>query len=225
MELYRHLTQEEVDELKNIDDNLVSWTSSLLVALQGAFYTSVTKPSPAGLSGVHILMVDTSGFHMNVFARTTEVMGLLKGKSEKLDRLHNARTAAPPTHDLSEWLSQSCINVTEDGWVFSLEKLIDCGLLELCPWFSDRSKWSTWAERVAELRQANFVDHEPSTVQADEEKRVDLAIVELAMELVDVTPAGPALAWADLSRVPNLKRSRSQTKNAKRELIVLVVSV
>ncbi|WQF85380.1 hypothetical protein CDEST_10394 [Colletotrichum destructivum] len=81
--------------------NLVSWTSSLLVALQYGLFCHGRSSEPQELSKILILMVDTRQFRCKVFARDLQVLAAFQGISDELDlkTLHNWRnTGATAVH-------------------------------------------------------------------------------------------------------------------------------
>ncbi|KAF5591993.1 uncharacterized protein FSUBG_10297 [Fusarium subglutinans] len=125
-------------------DNLVSWTSSLMNAIQYAIWRSHVGHTPT--SDVRICAVDTRKFPRGQFAR--DALLLLSYAHPKSDwfRLKNRE------FDNGEYISQGTINHAGRSVVFSLEDLVAFGLYELYPEFAEHSSATTWTSRVLELR-------------------------------------------------------------------------
>ncbi|KAH0421920.1 hypothetical protein CcaCcLH18_13135 [Colletotrichum camelliae] len=145
--LNRHLRWKTSYETKT---NLVSWTSSLLFAIQYALY----KWQQDKRTRVRILMVDTAPYPKGTFIRDLEAMRCLKNRSLPLKKLYNLRTGQN-RYDFGEYLSQNIIRVTGNSGVIWLEKLIasDLTVPNICPYFDSEEDWSTLAKRVLRIRQ------------------------------------------------------------------------
>lgn len=150
--------------------NLMSWTSSILFALQYALHRhGHGKPNydSADLSEIKILVVDTtraitdregdSVFMRHRFLRDLQaIKGCLPneklyGSSGTLEQLHGWRDSG--MYYPGEYLSQGRLALDpEHCHEVSLSDLIECGLFEVCPGLSDEDCWASWAKRVNELR-------------------------------------------------------------------------
>lgn len=129
--------------------NLVSWTSSLLFALQYALY--LHKKRGQNLSNIMILVVDSRHFKRRVFARDLEAMETFKGLSNDLDRLYKLRNSGDYYN--GEYLSQGRLPIDpRRSCQLSMQELIEHGLFDILPDLGDKSYWFQWAKRVNELR-------------------------------------------------------------------------
>lgn len=151
--------------------NLMSWTSSLLFALQYALYRhghGKSYYSSADLSDIKILVVDTTrsviidGKGSSVFTRHPFLRDLqaikgcklneeLNGSSGTLEQLHRWRDSG--MYYPGEYLSQGRLAL-DPGHCHevSLGDLVERGLFEVCPGLVDKKRWVRLAKRVNELR-------------------------------------------------------------------------
>ncbi|KAF0326995.1 nonribosomal peptide synthetase aclP [Colletotrichum asianum] len=151
--LNRHLNWKKSQQ---DEDNLVSWSSSLLFTLQYALYRHSERSKGRSAHNVHIIMIDTALFPKGAFIRDLEVMYCLRNKNFQLRQLYLLRTGQwGRTFSFGEYLSQSSINVSRASGVTSLKTLIDTGLFKeyVCPYLGDSIHWSRLAKRVLSLRE------------------------------------------------------------------------
>ncbi|KAK1250138.1 hypothetical protein MKX08_010141 [Trichoderma sp. CBMAI-0020] len=152
--------------------NLMSWTSSLLSALQYAFYRhNYWNKGNEDFSDTFILIVDTRQFERGAFARDLEVMEAYKGIStgrRSLDDLYELRRSG--RFYFGEYLSQGRLNFDpERVHQVTLGNLIQRGLFDINPELKDEAQWSRWAHRVNQLRfsiQKGPIDVQRSDIQA-----------------------------------------------------------
>ncbi|TDZ67766.1 Nonribosomal peptide synthetase aclP [Colletotrichum trifolii] len=140
------------------DDDLVSWTSSLLFAIHFAIYRHTKRPvtnNDENMSNIFILMLDTRDFHQGTFVRDLDAIRYHlrstfpeKPELEKFYELRRARG-----YYIGEYLTQGSLSVTGKCRQTSLERLTDSGLFYICPYFSDQSYWGMLNQRVAMIRQ------------------------------------------------------------------------
>ena len=111
--------------------NLMSWTCSLLFALQYAFYRHRGLANPHDLSDITILVVDTRQFTRGVFARDTDVMKAFEDPS-------TGRSCLTSLYDIrmkklcfgGEYLSQGEVLIDSGrSCQFSMQKLVDHDLI------------------------------------------------------------------------------------------------
>ncbi|KAK8011638.1 hypothetical protein PG990_010603 [Apiospora arundinis] len=146
--LYQHLTKGVSGA--EVDDNFMSWTSSLLFAIQYAIYRGQSR-NP---SEIKICVVDTPKFPRGQFARDTwlleqyrETAMQLGGQFERFWRLRDGED-----YYNGEYLSQGALNHANRSRLVSMEQLVDAGLCKLYPEFEDPNGTSEWAKRVKRLR-------------------------------------------------------------------------
>lgn len=152
--------------------NLMSWTSSLLFALQYAFYRhNYWNKGNEDFSNTFILIVDTRQFKRGAFARDLEAMEAYKGIStghRSLDALYKLRRTG--RFYFGEYLSQGRLKIDpERVHQVTIDNLIQRGLFDINPELKDEAQWSNWANRVNQLRyliQKGPIDIQRSDIQA-----------------------------------------------------------
>jgi hypothetical protein len=72
-------------------DNLVSWTSSLLFALQYIFYRHVDSRDGSSLDRIHLCVVDTASFPKGVFLRDMDLIDTYRSFDPNLLDLEGLR--------------------------------------------------------------------------------------------------------------------------------------
>jgi hypothetical protein len=153
--LWRHLTW-ACEE----DCNLVSWTSSLLCAIQHALHRcrNVNNPFEYSLDDVHVMVVDTEQLVQSeaIFARNLPLIGAFKdsargGRQKLLRDLHKRQLEG--TDYYGEYLSQGRLVIGRHGAVqVSLRELIDNGLYDFLPDLEPGSGPVAWPYSVLHLR-------------------------------------------------------------------------
>ena len=142
-------------------DNLVSWTSSMLFALQYAFYRNSKHGTP--LSQIKLCMVDTKYLPANVVIKD---MGLIDAFAEhdesglvwdlpSLQLLRNKRHSTyVGSFYFGEYLSQGALKIEGHCKVVTIQKLVQAGLTRLrpeLPIFNNVKEH--WANKVIAMRQ------------------------------------------------------------------------
>ena len=133
--------------------NLISWTSSLLFALQYGLYRHLKDYDKPDLAQVFLLIIDTSQLPKGIFVKDIEAINSINfyshGQIKDLSDLFKLRKGE---WYFGEYLTQGKLNIEGACAVTSMQKMIDLGLFELQPDLEDRDKWNSWADRVVELR-------------------------------------------------------------------------
>lgn len=138
--------------------NLMSWTSSLLFALQYTLYRHQTSHQKLDLSEIRILVIDTQEFDEGTFARDLGAIEAFRHHDTSQDRenlqsLHAIRDSG--RYYFGEYLSQGKLTIDPTrAKIVTMGDLIDRGLFEICPELGDESFWNLWAKRVNVLRRA-----------------------------------------------------------------------
>ena len=131
----------------HISDNLMSWSSSLLVVVQYAIYRChIGRMSP---SSVRICAVDTSKLPRGQFARDIWLMENVTDGNQELENQQRLRQMG---YDNGEYLSQGTLHHKDRSCTMSLDSLIQAGLFELYDELSDPSGRDQWTKRVRHLR-------------------------------------------------------------------------
>jgi hypothetical protein len=149
--LHMHLTKSCFDGEEQ--DNLMSWTSSLLFAIQYAIWRAHRGGRHS--SEIKICVVDTSKFPMGQFIRDVSLLEAYRSTAERLGDLQlcffDFRLNYNDFYN-GEYLSQGAVNHSGRSCVFSLDQLIQAGLYQLYPEFEDIRGRDGWTNRVRGLR-------------------------------------------------------------------------
>lgn len=155
--------------------NLVSWTSSLLFALQyGVYRRNCWRET---WDEVRLLVVDTRRLGPWVFCRDIQVIDAYRTWEDapgtlNLDKLWDLRKGA---FCFGEYLSQGRLTLRPGAASqVTLGQLVGSGLFSICPGLSDQASWKKWANRVVELRQ-QFWRPMPQLQEGDLDKVRDIA--------------------------------------------------
>ncbi|KAN0089983.1 hypothetical protein V8E51_018562 [Hyaloscypha variabilis] len=152
-------------------DNLVSWTSSLLFALQYIFYRHTKDGST--YDQISFCVIDTTKFSKGVFLRDMDLIRTYTGFSSDLVKLFNLRRGG--TYYFGEYLSQGALKIEDKCQIVSAQAIIDQGL------FSLPVKWgisSGWANDVVRLRKA-FSEQEQASEITKAQLEVAVRISQL----------------------------------------------
>ncbi|KFY93402.1 hypothetical protein V500_03721 [Pseudogymnoascus sp. VKM F-4518 (FW-2643)] len=135
-------------------DNLISWTSSLLFAIQYAIWRRRTFGcDPAD---INICAIDTRRFPHGQFAQDMWLLQayrhVVERKGEKKQKFFRFRLDDERYHN-GEYLSQGLVNHAGRSCMVSLKSLEESGLYDLYPEFTNIQGTEKWTSRVLELRQ------------------------------------------------------------------------
>ncbi|KAJ6102480.1 hypothetical protein N7486_004907 [Penicillium sp. IBT 16267x] len=158
--------------------NLLSWTSSLLFALQYVFYRHHTDR--VALEDITLFVIDTTKFPKGAFARDMDLIYIFREFSDGLRNMETPRTNHANTSAslccfyFGEYFSQGALKIEGKCRSTTGKEIIDKGLFSLRAEFKDSLKPQVedhlkWAKRVLELRKC-FV-HE-----VGDEKKEDLEL-------------------------------------------------
>ncbi|KAG2026639.1 hypothetical protein GB937_001424 [Aspergillus fischeri] len=125
--------------------NLMSWTTSLLFALQYGLYRHQKDDDRPAFEDIFLLMIDTRDFPEWTFIKDLEAVNAL-----------------------NDYAMRRCEEV-------SFQKLIDLGLFELLPPLAVEAEWEKWARRAIELRQPFYRGEISSPVANEVERAVRIA--------------------------------------------------
>lgn len=165
--LYAHLKAKSPFS-GDISDNLMSWTSSLLFAIQYAIWR--TQYGGNSASTVKICAIDTREFPIGQFMRDIALLEAYRpaaGQAES--QFFDFRLNCNEYYN-GEYLSQGSLDHTSRSCMMSLEQLVKAGLHQLYPEFKDKAGRHSWTNRVKDLRSSW------ETVHATTGRDVKLAI-------------------------------------------------
>ncbi|TEY44646.1 hypothetical protein BOTCAL_0349g00120 [Botryotinia calthae] len=150
--MYKHLCG-KYPYIWNPEDNLVSWTSSLLFAIQYAIWKNHFLGRPA--AEIQICAVDTRRFPRGQFAPDTWLLQAYRNTAAEVGgdtkeffrfRLEDER------YQNGEFLSQGSVHHENRSCVVSLKNLQESGLYNLYPEFVEKEGKHKWTNRVLQLR-------------------------------------------------------------------------
>ncbi|KAF4884983.1 hypothetical protein CGCFRS4_v012283 [Colletotrichum fructicola] len=134
-------------------DNLMSWSSSLLFALQYALYRNI-KPNPDNLSDIQVFVLDTSGLPRGAFIPDTALLNVYTGKDSQreynLSKIRHLRRST--SYNFGEYLCQGSLSVEDHSTSTRLQDIICHGLFKLCPEMQEPNEKPELAKRVCKLR-------------------------------------------------------------------------
>ncbi|KAL4779832.1 hypothetical protein BJX76DRAFT_65965 [Aspergillus varians] len=151
--------------------NLMSWTSSLLFALQFALY----RHSKDGddLRQIQLIILDTSCFPPGTFIQDMEIMRSFQDADHRIRKFVEFRESE---YYFGEYLTQGRLAIQGKCVCTSVQRLIDLGLFELQPALADREQWQWWPKRVLEFREEFLAAKYMPTTDEDVETAVDIAV-------------------------------------------------
>ncbi|KAF2757900.1 hypothetical protein EJ05DRAFT_476195 [Pseudovirgaria hyperparasitica] len=146
--------------------SLVSWTSSLLFALQYGFYKA--SKEKVDLSEVNLMVIDTAAFEPRQFIKDLDLLAAFEADDRvseerrvELEGLWGLRTKKKALNKLfyfGEYISQGRMDVAGRCAVTDFGSMVQYGLFKVYPQLGDKSTWSSWANRVLALRREFFED-------------------------------------------------------------------
>ncbi|KAH7116296.1 hypothetical protein EDB81DRAFT_848325 [Dactylonectria macrodidyma] len=161
-------------------DNLTSWTSSWLFALQDA----------SSFDAIKCCIIDTTLFPKGCFVRDTDLIRAYEQSNSDLHSFGNLRSRRYKTYTGSfyfgEYLSQGALKIREKCKIVSAKDMIDRGLFILQPLLQEFENWELmerppWANEVIRLREA-FYNEELEIEQATDaqiQASIDIADSDL----------------------------------------------
>ncbi|KAL4868452.1 hypothetical protein BDV12DRAFT_185961 [Aspergillus spectabilis] len=150
--------------------NLMSWTSSLMFALQYALYRH--QKDGDDLRNIYLIVLDTSQFPEGTFIQDMEILYSFQGADRGLRKFVEFRETE---YYFGEYLTQGRLEIRDRCACTSVQKMIDLGLFELQPGLADKQQWRWWPKRVLDFRQLFFSSEYVPTTDGDIETAVDIA--------------------------------------------------
>ncbi|KAL5083240.1 hypothetical protein Trisim1_001858 [Trichoderma cf. simile WF8] len=180
---------------KSYGDPFISWTTSLLVAIQYAIYKHKTEhktePEPAELSTISLCIVDTTLFPNGVFMKDLDLIEKFRDKvpddypviDNKGDPstwgergLNNMRALRTQLFNgylgvyyFGEYLSQGQTNIEGRSCTVTCDKIINSNLFAFMPQFEDELEDESllWANAILELRQPFYIKKQKEMKDSD----------------------------------------------------------
>ncbi|KAF4231148.1 hypothetical protein CNMCM8980_005372 [Aspergillus fumigatiaffinis] len=145
---------------EGLEDNFVSWTSSLLFAIQYIYYRHLSSKDGSNLEDILLYVIDTKRFPVGTFVRDLDLIDAFHkfddhGKTN-LENLQSLRIKS--SYYFGEYLSQGSLKIRGKCQVVSAKVLFDDDRLHrIQPEFAKRSDIlekgkAEWANEVVRLR-------------------------------------------------------------------------
>lgn len=170
--LNRHLRWQKLSH-----DNLVSWTSSLLVALVYIFHLRARIHKEATLDEIQLLVVDTVTFPKGVFMRDLDLMHPFLSVNQSLRNLEALRRRKSSefsgSYYFGEYLSQGALKIEGHCQMVSAQKIIDEGLYDIRKEFKEFADWkkepgsARWANAVLQIREVFYRDKSQREIMSE----------------------------------------------------------
>ncbi|KAL3466922.1 hypothetical protein BJX64DRAFT_204127 [Aspergillus heterothallicus] len=150
--------------------NLMSWTSSLLFALQYALYRH--RKDGDDLKHITLIIIDTTLFPEGTFIQDMEVMRLFQQVDARLQKFVEYRETE---YYFGEYITQGPLNIQGRCVFASVQQMIDRGLFTLQPGLADEEQWRCWPKRVLDYRHLFSADKRVETTEEDVAIAFDIA--------------------------------------------------
>lgn len=156
--LYRHLRWWR----GRPDDNLVSWTSSLLFALQYIFHLHINERNTSSFEDICLCVLDTTSFDPGVFLRDMDLIQAYQSHDDALNEWAPVRRMKHKqlsgSYYFGEYFSQGALKIEGACQIVSAREIIDRGLYDLVPDFRafgsrPLTPRAPWADEVLRLRE------------------------------------------------------------------------
>lgn len=158
--IYSHLKWLEGD-----NDNLVSWTSSLLFALVYIFHLRANTRDRSTFDNIHLCIIDTTCFTDGVLIRDMDLIRAYRSFDSNLKDFEVLRSKKHRVWSgyfyFGEYLSQGALRIEGQCEIVSAHKIIDAGLYDLLPEFREFAQWERQerpplANPVIQLRESFY---------------------------------------------------------------------
>ncbi|KAF8857697.1 hypothetical protein BDZ45DRAFT_674587 [Acephala macrosclerotiorum] len=148
--LHRHLRW-----LEGSEDNLVSWTGSLLFTLVYIFHLHANSRDGSAFDDISLRIIDTTKFPKAVFIRDMDLLQVYFPFNAAPENFKGLRLRKD--WYFGEYLSQGALKIEDKCQIVSAQAIIDRGLYDLRREFEEFSHWelsrtAPWANPVVDLR-------------------------------------------------------------------------
>ncbi|KAM3430295.1 hypothetical protein MY4824_007769 [Beauveria thailandica] len=147
--IHRHLQWWRGD-----DDNLVSWTSSLLFALVYIFHLRANESHRSDFHDISLCVIDTRGLPDEVFIRDMDLVAAFREEHLPLQKFERMRRV----YYFGEYLTQGALKIEGRCQIIPAQLIIENGLCDLRPEFESFASWEVqetppWAKPTRRLRE------------------------------------------------------------------------
>ncbi|KAL2871663.1 uncharacterized protein BJX67DRAFT_167098 [Aspergillus lucknowensis] len=150
--------------------NLMSWTTSLLFALQYALYRH--RKDGDDLRYISLIIIDTTLFPAGTFIQDMEIMRCFQAADTRMQKFVEYRQTE---YYFGEYLTQGRLNVEGRCVCTPVQRMISLGLFELQPALADTTQWHCWPKRVLDYRELFTSARCVPATEEDVEIAVDIA--------------------------------------------------
>lgn len=140
-----------------VDDNLVSWTSSLLYALQ--YMRFLHSKNKYDWKEIRLLVMTTTKMPNAVFIRDMDLIDAFSEHDSRLMDFASLRRRKHPTlasfYYFGEYLSQGALRIENKCCIVSGQEMVEAGLFQLCPELRNKVAVGTseWAHEILRIRE------------------------------------------------------------------------
>lgn len=156
----------------------MSWTSSLLFAVQYGLYRHRGAKVPVPFSDIRLFVIDTSCFPKGTFIKDLEIMGYFAGYLDHKTRYNLSNFTqfrlGRGGFYFGEYLTQGELDISGACVEATMQSIIDHGLFELLEGLGDKQKWEKWAKAVIDIRKHFGLKFE-ATDRADVRRAITIA--------------------------------------------------
>ncbi|OAQ99587.1 hypothetical protein LLEC1_02937 [Akanthomyces lecanii] len=143
------------------EDNLVSWTSSLLFALVYIFHLHANTGDGSNFEDIFLCVADTHKFPDHVFIRDMDLVEAFQDEDEDLRDFGQLRQR----YYFGEYLTQGALKIEGRCKIVSAQRMVESGLYRIRPEFENFANWARQerppgANTVGELRASFECDKE-----------------------------------------------------------------
>lgn len=170
-----------------LEDNFVSWTSSLLFAIQYIYYRHSSPRDGSRLADIKLYVIDTTKFPRGTFMRDLDLMHIFGEFDEDLKDLQSLRNGS--SYYFGEFLSQGTLKIENKCQTIPANILFEQDRLRrIQPQFAElhrdtRRAKPEWAKEVIRLREAIWSYTELPTLSLAEMHGRVQAIQEIIQEI------------------------------------------
>ncbi|CAI7616053.1 unnamed protein product [Penicillium bialowiezense] len=142
------------------DDDFVSWTSSLLFAIQYIYYQDGRNWNVSDLTDIHLYVIDTEQFPRGTFIRDMDLINIFCGVDVSLEEFKKLRLRDGARYYFGEYLSQGALKIENKCQIISADIMFERHRLRrIQPEFAEidsaiASGNHGWVKEVIRLREA-----------------------------------------------------------------------
>lgn len=169
-------------------DNFVSWTSSLLFAIQYIYYRSASSQDESSRANIKLYIIDTTKFPTGTFMRDLDLIDIFCEHNTELERLQDMR--ATTDYYFGEYLSQGSLKIENKCQVIPADVLFQSNRLrrlqsqfgELCHNVEPKP---LWAKEVIKLRRGIWSESDLPLLEPEDMENRLVSLKEIMNHVED----------------------------------------